>query len=64
MYSMNVLVFRASGGVGRELVKQALAQGHCVTAFVRDPARLDSKHANLRIVQGDVADVRWVPQVR
>jgi hypothetical protein len=57
---MNVLVFGASGGTGRELVKQALAQGHSVTAFVRDPTRFESKHANLKVVQGDVADYESV----
>jgi NAD(P)H-binding len=53
---MNVLVFGASGGTGRECVKQALAQGHSVTAFVRDPTTFDSKHPNLQVVQGDVVD--------
>ena len=37
---MRVLVIGATGGTGRELVQQALAQGHQVTAFVRDPAKL------------------------
>ena len=57
---MNVLVFGASGGTGRELVKQALAQGHSVTAFVRDPTTFDSKHPNLKVVQGDVTDYESV----
>ncbi|MEU8775329.1 NAD(P)H-binding protein [Streptomyces sp. NPDC048606] len=38
---MELTVFGASGGVGREVVRQALAEGHGVTAVVRDPARLD-----------------------
>ena len=53
---MRVLVFGASGGTGRELVSQALAQGYQVTAFARDPAKLDINHANLRVAQGNVAD--------
>jgi putative NADH-flavin reductase len=57
---MNVLVFGASGGTGRELVKQALAQKHSVTAFVRDPTKVHSKHTNLKVVQGDVADYESV----
>ncbi|MGW1296783.1 NAD(P)-dependent oxidoreductase [Streptomyces sp. NPDC002533] len=37
---MRLTVFGATGGVGREVVAQALAAGHEVTAVVRDPARL------------------------
>jgi putative NADH-flavin reductase len=53
---MNILVFGASGRTGRELVKQALAQGQTVTAFVRHPASFDITHAHIKIVQGDAAD--------
>ncbi len=49
-----LLVIGATGGTGREIVQQALAQGHKVTAFVRDPARLQIEHENLRVAQGDV----------
>ncbi|MFT9666909.1 NAD(P)-dependent oxidoreductase [Streptomyces rhizosphaericola] len=37
---MRLTVFGATGGVGREIVGQALAAGHEVTAVVRDPDRL------------------------
>jgi uncharacterized protein YbjT (DUF2867 family) len=57
---MRVLVIGATGGTGRELVQQALAQGHQVTAFVRDPARLRIEHANLRVARGDVLDYATV----
>jgi nucleoside-diphosphate-sugar epimerase len=53
---LRVLVIGATGGTGRQLVQQALAQGHQVTAFVRDPSRLHIEHANLRVVKGDVLD--------
>ncbi len=51
---MNLIIFGASGSIGRLLVDQALAAGHFVTAFVRDPARLPTKHPQLRVVVGDV----------
>ncbi|MFF3782465.1 NAD(P)-dependent oxidoreductase [Streptomyces sp. NPDC001933] len=37
---MRITVFGATGGVGQEIVRQALAAGHEVTVVVRDPARL------------------------
>jgi putative NADH-flavin reductase len=59
---MNVLVFGASGGTGRELVKMALAQHHRVTAFVRDPHRFEITHASLTVTTGDVVDSARVEQ--
>ena len=53
---MNLLIFGATGGTGRQLVTQALAQGHTVNAFVRQPAGLQLSHANLWVMQGDVLD--------
>lgn len=53
---MKVLVFGASGKTGREVVRQALARGFDVTAFVRDIARLPLAHANLRLVRGEITD--------
>lgn len=57
---MRLLVIGATGGTGRELVQQALAQGHQVTAFVRNPAKLQIEHANLRVAKGDVLDYATV----
>ena len=53
---MNLLIIGATGGTGRELVKQALGQGHSVIAFVRNPSKIDIQHPNLMIAQGDVLD--------
>ena len=47
---MKALIFGASGPTGRELVAQALEQGHEVTAFARRP---DGFPAGVRVVQGD-----------
>ncbi len=54
--SQNLIIFGATGGTGRHLVEQALEAGHHVSAFVRDPARLDMEHPRLRVVVGDVLD--------
>lgn len=53
---MNIIVFGASGATGRLLVEAAIAAGHCVTAFVRDPARLSQSHSRLRLFKGDAMD--------
>lgn len=57
---MKIIVFGASGGTGREVVKQALEAGHLVTAFVRTPSKVNLQHPNLRIAQGDVMDAAAV----
>ena len=51
---MKIVIFGASGRTGLPLVQQALAAGHQVVAFVRDPSKLGSAHQNLTVVQGDV----------
>jgi putative NADH-flavin reductase len=53
---MNLLIFGATGGTGRELVAQALEQGHHVTAFARNPAKVGIQHKNLSVLQGNVLD--------
>lgn len=53
---MKLLVFGATGGTGRQLVQQALAQGHVVTAFARDPAKVTPPHDNLSVVKGDILE--------
>ena len=53
---MRIAVFGATGGTGQQVVQQALAGGHAVTALVRDPARLAQHDVRLTVVQGDVLD--------
>jgi putative NADH-flavin reductase len=57
---MNILIVGATGGTGRELVKQALELGHNVTAFVRNPARMKLTHDRLTIAKGNVLDYESV----
>jgi putative NADH-flavin reductase len=55
---MHVLVFGATGRVGRRVVELGLAASHEITAFARTPAKLDPHrhHERMRVVQGDVLD--------
>ncbi|MGW4700483.1 NAD(P)-dependent oxidoreductase [Streptomyces sp. NPDC004285] len=53
---MKLTVFGATGGIGQEIVRQALASGHEVTAVVRDPARLTVTGARLTVLRADLTD--------
>lgn len=57
-----VLVVGSTGGTGRQLVEQALARGHVVTALARDPSALRIEHPRLTVVRGDVLDYPSVEQ--
>ena len=59
---MKIIVFGSTGGTGRVLVEQALAAGHQVTAFMRDPSKSSVQHEHLKIVQGDVRDAAQVAE--
>lgn len=53
---MRLAVFGATGRIGRHVVEQAVAQGHAVIAFVRDPSRLPVPAERLTVVTGDIGD--------
>ncbi len=57
---MNLTLFGASGRTGIELVRQALARGHRVTAFARSPQKLASFDGRIEIVSADVLDAQAV----
>ena len=52
---MKIVLFGATGNIGNVILDEALARGHQVTAVVRDPSRLATRHAALSVVTGDVA---------
>jgi uncharacterized protein YbjT (DUF2867 family) len=53
---MKVIVFGATGTIGRLAVQQMLADGHAVTAFARRPERLDIPHPELKLYAGNATD--------
>lgn len=57
---MKVVVFGSTGGVGSQVVKQAIEKGYLVTAFARNPDRVSFVHHNLTVVQGDCYDYQSV----
>jgi len=60
---VRLTIFGASGQTGVQLVAQALELGHSVTAFVRNPASIATRHANLDVVVGDVGSADDVARV-
>ncbi|WP_407666830.1 NAD(P)-dependent oxidoreductase [Microvirga roseola] len=52
---MRVLVLGATGGTGREIVREAQAQGHAVTALVRSPERAQGL-SGVHLVAGNACD--------
>ena len=59
---MRLTIFGATGPTGRRLVERAVAEGHEVTAFVRDPSRMRASHERLSVVVGDVRDAARVEE--
>jgi putative NADH-flavin reductase len=51
---MKLLVLGATGGIGLEIVRQAVARHHSVTAFVRSPDRLAAFQGRIAFEQGDL----------
>jgi len=60
---MKLLIVGGTGGTGKELIEQALEQGHRLTALVRNPDRVKTSHPNLQVVKGDILDFNIVQDV-
>lgn len=57
---MKVIIFGASGGIGKFAVHHALEKGYEVKAFLRNPSKLTIKHGNLTIIQGEITNYKDV----
>jgi putative NADH-flavin reductase len=60
---MKVIIFGATGFSGRAILSEALKQGHEVTILVRDASKVQSKHKNLMVVEGNVLNPETVARV-
>jgi putative NADH-flavin reductase len=52
---MKLAIFAATGGIGGQLLRQAVAAGHDVTAVARSPEKLAQSRNGVRVVQADLA---------
>lgn len=59
---MNIAVFGAHGPTGQLVTKQALAEGHRVTAVTRHPETFPFQHDHLHVMHADVFDLASVDQ--
>lgn len=60
---MKILLFGATGYSGQAILAEALQQGYEVTVLVRNASKIQSRHPNLTIVEGDVLDESVVASV-
>jgi uncharacterized protein len=58
---MKVLVFGASGAIGRAITSELLERGHTVTAATRSGAPVEG--LVVQVVTGDAADPAWVARL-
>src|SRR5262245_38641145 len=57
---MKIVVFGANGATGHHLTRQALAEGHTVTAVARNPETIPLQNERLRVMRADVFDLASV----
>lgn len=60
---MKIAIIGATRGIGLALTKQALEDGHEVTALVRDPSRMAINHSYLHLITGDALNPDSVAKV-
>ena len=60
---MKIIIFGATGFSGQAILAEAIKQGHDVTVLVRDASKVQIKHNNLTIVEGNVLDSQTVASV-
>lgn len=51
---MKVIIFGATGGIGKHAVKHALDKGYEVVAYVRNPNKVEIKDERLQVIKGEL----------
>jgi uncharacterized protein len=59
---MKLVLFGATGNVGRRVAVEALRRGHEVVGVVRDPEAVESPDPRVRLVKGDATNADSVAQ--
>ena len=59
---MKVTIFGASGAIGKLLVNKVLEKGYFVTAYIRNPAKFDLTHPNLKLFEGELTDYHRIKE--
>jgi uncharacterized protein len=57
---MKIVLFGATGHVGRRIVREALERGHEVVGVTRDPSRAEAPDPRISLVRGDATDAASV----
>jgi len=60
---MKIVLFGATGNVGRRVAAEALSRGHEVVGVVRDPAATAAPDSRVRLVKGDATKADSVAEV-
>ena len=60
---MKITIFGATGFSGQAILAEALKQGYEVTILVRDASKVQIKHKNLTIIEGNVLNSQKVTSV-
>jgi hypothetical protein len=60
---VKIVLFGATGNVGRRIAAEALRRGHDVVGVVRDPAAVSSPDPRITLVQGDATDADSIARI-
>jgi putative NADH-flavin reductase len=60
---MKIVLFGATGNIGRRIATEALDRGHDIVGVVREPDKVQAPDPRVRLVQGDATDAASVAGV-